>query len=501
MPRIRTPAGGPGAMPQALASDRLGVPSVLAFILASIAPMTVAAGVIPTAYAVTGLTGIPVAFLAVAVILALFCAGYVAMSRRIRHAGAFYGFVAAGLGKIPAVAAALMALLAYESFQVATYGALGPSIQAEAAAHLHLQWPWWAWAVIIWALVAGLGLARVEIAGRVLAVLTAAEIIIVVAEAIAGLTSPVGGHLDVGALSPATLTSAGFGTVGVLAVIAGLAFVGFEQSPVLGEEARNPRRTIPAATYTALAAIAVLYAAAAWAMEVHAGRAHVAAAAAAQGPGLLYGLSSSGALAQSAQLLFITSLFAAALAYHNVTWRYMFALSREGVLPAALSRTSRTSIPRAASLTQSASALAVIALFAAARWPAMTGLFFGGGAEGGLGVMILLAITSAAVIRYFHFHLYHDESVWARTAAPALSALLLAGAVVLAILHYGTLLGTAPGNPAAWLLPSAYALAAVGGLCWGEFLRARRPAVYRQIGLGPQAGTAPSAFTTLGAQS
>jgi amino acid transporter len=283
-------------------------------------------------------------------------------------------------------------------------------------------------------------------------------------------------------------------------VIAGLAFVGFEQSPVLGEEARNPRRTIAVATFTALAAIAVLYAATAWSMVVHTGRAHVAAAAAAQGPGLLYGLSSSGALAQCAQLLFITSLFAAALAYHNVTWRYMFALSREGVLPAALSRTSRTSIPRAASLTQSLSALAVIVLFAAARWPAMNGLFFGGGAEGGLGVMILLAITSAAVIRYFDFH-PGDESTWARMTAPALSALLLAGAVVLAIMHYGTLLGTAPGNPAAWLLPSAYGLAAAGGLCWGAFLRARRPAVYRKIGLGPEAGTAPSAYTTLGAQS
>jgi amino acid transporter len=77
-------------MPRALAKDRLGKVSVLFFIVAAIAPMTVAAGVIPTAYANTGLTGIPVAFLAVAVILALFCAGYVAMSRRIRNAGAFY---------------------------------------------------------------------------------------------------------------------------------------------------------------------------------------------------------------------------------------------------------------------------------------------------------------------------------------------------------------------------------------------------------------------------
>jgi amino acid transporter len=132
-------AARPGAMSRSLASDRLGVPSVLAFILASIAPMTVCAGVIPTAYAVTGLTGIPVAFVAVAVVLALFCAGYVAMARQIRNAGAFYGFVAAGLGKVPGVAAALVALCAYEAFQVAAYGALGPSIQSEAAAHLHVN--------------------------------------------------------------------------------------------------------------------------------------------------------------------------------------------------------------------------------------------------------------------------------------------------------------------------------------------------------------------------
>jgi amino acid transporter len=422
-----------------------------------------------------------------------------AMSRRIRNAGAFYAFVSAGLGKVTGVAAALMALVAYECFQVAAYGALGPAAQAEAAAHLHLNWPWWAWALIIWAVVTALGLARVENIGRVLAVLTAAEFIIVLAETVSGLTSPAGGHLDLGALSPSTLTASGGGAIGVLAVIAGLAFVGFEQSPVLGEEARNPRRTTPAATYTALAAVGVLYATAAWAMEAHAGRAHVAAAAAKQGPGLLYSLSSSSALGQAAQLLFITSLFAAALAYHNVTWRYMFALSREGVLPAALSRTGRSSIPRAASVTQSVSGLAVIVVFAAAGWPAMNGLFFGGGALGGLGVMILLAVTSTAVIRYFRRQ-PGRESAWARMIAPALSALLLTAAIVLAVMHFGTLLGTGPGNPAGWMLPSAFGVAAVAGLCWGAFLRARRPGVYATIGLGAHAAasqTPPAGRRTL----
>ena len=160
------------------------------------------------------MTGIPVAFLVVAVVLALFCSGYVAKSRRIRNAGAFYAFVSAGLGKVSGVAAALMALVAYESFQVAAYGRSARPPQAEAAAHLHLNWPWWAWALNIWAVVAGLGLARVEVAGRVLAVLTAAEIIIVLAETISGLTSLAGGHLDPGALSPATLTASGAGAIG-----------------------------------------------------------------------------------------------------------------------------------------------------------------------------------------------------------------------------------------------------------------------------------------------
>jgi GNAT superfamily N-acetyltransferase len=55
-----------GRLSRALAADRLGVPAVLSFVLAGVAPLTVAAGVIPTAYATTGLTGIPAAFVVVA---------------------------------------------------------------------------------------------------------------------------------------------------------------------------------------------------------------------------------------------------------------------------------------------------------------------------------------------------------------------------------------------------------------------------------------------------
>ena len=168
-----------------------------------------------------------------------------------------------------------------------------------------------------------------DITGRVLGVLLCAEIVVIVAETVLGLAHPAGGHLSFATLSPAALTSAGFGTFGVLAVVAVLGFVGFEQAPVLAEEARHPRRTIPVATYVALGMIAVVYAGASWAMAAHTGDAHVVAAAGKQGPGLLFGLGGSSALAQAAQWLFLTSLFAAALAFHNCVWRYIYALGRE----------------------------------------------------------------------------------------------------------------------------------------------------------------------------
>jgi amino acid transporter len=492
MSTTQTPGTVPGSVSRALARDRLGVPAVLFFVLAGVAPLTVAAGVIPTAYATTGLTGIPAAFLVVALILAFFATGYVAMTRHISNAGAFYAFIARGLGRPVGVAAAMVALVAYSFLQVGLYGAFGPNAASEASAHLNLHAPWWVWALIAWAVITVLGLLRVDITGKVLGVLLSAEIIVILAETIAGLARAEGGHLSFAALSPAALISAGDGTIGVLAVVAVLGFVGFEQAPVLAEEARHPRRTIPVATYLALGAIAVVYAGVAWAMSVHAGQSHVVAAAAAQGPGLLFSLAGSGALSQAAQLLFLTSLFAAALAFHNCVWRYIFALGREGVLPAALGRTGPNSIPKAASLVQSFTGLAIIVVYAAGGWQPMTDLFFWLGTTGGFGILVLLAMTAVAVIAFFARD-SRGETAWSRLIAPALAAVLLGGIVVLAALHYATLLGVRPGSVAAWALPASYAAAAAIGLGWALILWARRPQVYATVGLGAYAATGQTA--------
>jgi amino acid transporter len=396
-------------------------------------------------------------------------------------------FISQGLGRVTGVAAALVALLSYTCLQVGLYGALGPAAAAEAAAHLGVHASWWAWALAAWALITVLGQLRVDITGRVLGVLLVAEVAVIAAETIAGLARPAGGHLSFATLSPASLTSAGWGSFGVLAVIAVLGFVGFEQPPVLAEEVRNARRTVPAATYVALGVIAVVYAGASWAMAARSGTGRVVAAAAAQGPGLLFGLG-GGALGQAAQLLFVTSLFAAALAFHNVVWRYIYALGRENVLPAALGRTGANNIPRAASLAQSATGLVVIVLYADSGADPMTWLFFVLGTTGGFGILVLLALTSVAVIAFFARD-PRGENAWRRLIAPALAAVTLTVIVVLAVQHYAALLGVPAGDPAARALPASYAVIAVLGLGWGLILKFRRPRVYAAIGLGAHAVT------------
>jgi len=216
--RVDGAGAGPSPVEQSLARSRLGVPAVVFFVMSAAAPLTVIAGVVTTAYAVTGVTGIPVAFAVVAVVLALFSVGYVAMARRISNAGAFYTYVTRGLGRPPGVAAAMVAVLAYNAPQVGLYGGLGVAAAGFFQAEAGWDAPWWVYALAAWALVAVLGLLRVDLNGAVLAVLLVAEITVVLVFDAADLAHPAGGSVSLDTLSPGNLVAPGWGALLVLAI-------------------------------------------------------------------------------------------------------------------------------------------------------------------------------------------------------------------------------------------------------------------------------------------
>jgi hypothetical protein len=103
-------------------------------------------------------------------------------------------------------------------------------------------------------------------------------------------------------------------------------------------------------------------------------------------------------------------------------------------------------------------------------------------------------VTAFAVIVFFGRD-PRGESSWVRMTAPGLATVLLGGVVVLAVLHYHTLLGVPPGTVAAWALPATYAAVAVIGVVWGLVLKTRRPHIYATIGLGPSAVLGPHTHT------
>lgn len=480
---------GTDRISRTLAHNRLGVPTVVFFVLSAATPLTVVAGVVTTGFAVTGVIGLPVAFVAIAALLALFSVGYVTMSRHITNAGAFYTYVTHGLGRRAGVGAAYMALLAYNLLQVGLYGIIGVAAAPTFERWFDISVEWWVFALTAWAIVGTLGLLRVDVNGRVLAVLLLSEIAIILIFSIADLANPAGGDITFDTLAVGNLFESGVGAILALAV---LGFVGFEASVVYSEESRNPRRTVRMATYTSIAIIGAVYLLSSWAMSVATGPDEIVAFTQEFQAGTIFVLADQflgSTWVDIGEALFVTSVLAAMISFHNTCARYGFALGRERVLPGGLGRTSaRSGAPTVASIIQSAVGLAVILIYAFLDLDPLVELFFYAGTTGGFGVLALVTITSFGVIGFFSRQ-QSGENVWRTTIAPLLASIALVIVVILALANYDTLLGVAADDSKRWIFPGLYLVVGGLGLWWARHLRNSRPEVYELIGQGANAAT------------
>jgi amino acid transporter len=467
---------------QALAGDRLGLPAVLFFVMSAAAPLTVVAGVLTTAYAVTGNVGLPSAFIVVGVVLTLFSVGYVTMSRHLPHAGAFYAYVSHGVGRTFGVGAAWVALFAYNLLQVGLYGAVGVASAPLVQDWIGITLPWWVFALIAWAMVAVLGVFRVDINGQVLAVLLVIEVALILVYDVSYLAHPAHG-LDFALFSPTELFKPG---VGAILAIAVLGFVGFESAVVFTEESRNPRRTVPLATYVSVVVIAAVYGLSSWAMAVSVGADKIAEAAQKQGPEVLFTLADAQMgtpVAMLGRLLFVTSLIAAMISFHNTIARYGFALGRERVMPELFGGTSSSGAPRAGSMAQSVIALIVILVYAVTGLDPLVQLFYTAGTSGALGILLLLGGACIAVLLFFARN-RRGESLWHTVVAPVLAMLGIGGILVLVLANFATLLGVPESSPLRWGIPASFVVVGLAGIGYGLMLKIRRPQVYASIGLG-----------------
>lgn len=457
----------------------LGPIAIVFMVVAAAAPLTVVGGGTPVGIMLGNGAGFPLNYVVVAVIFLLFSVGMSAMSRHIARPGAFFTYIGTGLSRSVGVGAAFVALASYTVIQVGVYGFMGEQLRIATTALGLPSLPWWVWSLAMIGITAWLGYHHIDLSSKVLGVLLLAEVgIVVLLNAAVFLT---GGAEGI-SLAPFSLTEALSGNPGVGLTFAVAGFVGFEATAIFRDEARDPARTIPRATYIAVISIGIFYAISAWALVLAWGPSQIVAAATADPAGLIVTtaaqyLGAPGAIA--VQVLLLTSLFACVLSFHNVLARYMHAMGTTQVLPTSLSRVHDTfGSPSAASLLQSVTAVSLTVVCALFGLDPVLQVFSWGGGIAVLGVLVLMTLTCLSVIVYFA-RTGADTRLWHTRIAPALGLVGVVFLLVEVALNFPTLIGG--DAPLAIGLASIVLIALVVGVVVAKNLKRRRPQVYASV--------------------
>lgn len=488
------PAAGEGT--HQLRRGSLGVFGVAFFVVSAAAPLTAMAGGAPTAIAFSNGAGVPAAYVLVVLMLLVFSVGYTAMARHHTSTGAFYSYIARGLRQRAGGAAALLALLGYNAMQIGLYGLFGVAMSGWLKDPLGdgsggADVPWWVCSLVALAVISVLGYRQVDLSLKVLAVLVVAEFLVVLVLDVAILAR--GGSMASGAPISASpfgweaLTGLGGGALALAVLFNSAAFVGFEATTIYSEEARDPRRTVPRATYVAVLTIGVFYVFTTWLMVNAGGLDGVQQFIADLGPDPTVMLFAIGgqyvgtSFVAVMSLLFATSVFAALLAFHNAVARYLYALGREGLLPDTLGRTHAVHLsPHAGSVSQSVLAAVVVVIFVVTDRDPVTQLFVWLTNLGTLAILVLMAMASFAVLAFFRRHPDLDANVWRTLVAPLVAGVALVAAVVFAYLSFDDLIG--PQGWLTWGLPLFVPVAAVAGVVAAGVLQRRDPQRYAEMG-------------------
>lgn len=462
-----------------LKKDAVGTLHIVAFVVAAAAPLTAVIGASPAAFAYGNGAGVPGAFLIAGLLYSIFGAAFTAMSRYGGSAGGFYGYIARGMGRRASVCGAFIAVAAYSAIQIAIYSLLG-LFTAQRLAAYGVIIPWWGVALAAALLVHLCGRRGLEFSGMVLGILMALEVLVLVALD-AGIIADRGaaGGFSATGLTPGVLFGPGLGATLVFVVAS---YVGFEATTIFSEEAVDPERTVPRATFYAVTIITLLYAFSTWSISQAYGDDHIAAAAAADPSNLYFGVAQR-LFGETPRLimetLLLTSLFASLLAFHNTIARYIFALSRDRLLLPALGQVDRRGSPGLAAKVQSLTAMALIGFFALLEADPYAVVFSWLSAFATIGILAVQLMVAISVWRFFRGDAC-GVGLFRRAVAPALSGLGIATCLVLVCFNLKLLSGSS--SNAILFFPLIIAGIGVVGVAAAVRMRRRRPTDYARLG-------------------
>lgn len=493
---LPNPKPRPSTHPASLAGN-LGPLAIIFMVIAAASPLTVIGGAAPLGIALGNGIGYPLTFILIAAILLIFSAGFTAMTRVVEQPGAFYAYITYGLGRHAGAGGAWLAILCYTTIQVAVYCYVGFLVSTVVGDTL----PWWACSLLLIGFVGVLGYRRIDLSSKVLGVLLVAEILVMAAIVAAVVLT--GGAQGL-SLQPFTPSAGLSGAPGIGIMFSAAAYVGFEATAVYRDEARDPDRTIPRATYGALIGITVFYAAGSWAMIMACGPDSVVALAEQDPSVLLQNIAgqyfgTAGHIAVSA--LMITSMVASVLAFHNVLARYALSMAHARLVPSALGVAHPIHMsPHRGSLTQTVVSAVLVAGIALCGLDPVVEAFTWFSGIGTLAIVLLMCGTSMAALVYFRRHRggYTRVGAWNAYYAPAAAAMGLAVLAAVLVWNFPVLVSDLDlnGQPAFGALSTTLVLLVVGTVCGGavhaEIQRQRDPVAFAALARRLTTDNAPS---------
>lgn len=442
------PAPTPTAPPQRRLTGRLGVGSIVFMVIAAAAPLTVIGGNVPLAIGLGNGVGAPIGFTIAAVVLLLFSVGFVTMTPHVKEAGAFFSYVTAGLGSRLGLGTAFVALVAYTAIQVGVYGYMGWAANDLVTFFGGPELPWWLYSFVTVAIVAVLGFRHIGLSARVLGVALVLEISVVLLLDIVIFGTGGADGIVTATFAPENIFT---GSIGVAVLFALTGFIGFEATAVFRDEAKDPERTIPRATYLAVIIIGVFYALSCWALITGIGVDDAVAVAQATlaGEGNLMLDTAQQYLGTVVrdimQVLLITSLFACVLSFHNVIARYQFTLANKGVLPARLGMSNpHHSAPSTSSVVQTITAAVVLLVLALVGLDPLVGVFGSMAGVATVGMVTLMLLTSVAVLVFFARRRDLVRNVFTARIAPVLAVIGLLASLWLVLSNFTLVTGGSP---------------------------------------------------------
>lgn len=370
-------------------------------------------------------------------------------------------------------------LFSYTAIALGFYAFAGIITKEYVEGFFALGLPWWGYSLLFWASVGFFAYFHIELSARILSYLLVLEVLAVLVYNIYVLSGIGLSGLDFSVFSVGDYLGNNLG-LGILFTV--ILFIGFEATAIYREEIFRPECVIPKATYLVVVFIGLFYALTSW-MMIQAMGVETAQQMSADNPAGVF-LDSSRVFVGDTYnaivaVLLLTSAFAAHLAIQNVIVRYVYSLSRDGVLPPFFGVAhDRHNSPHRASVGTSLVILAsLLVLVLIGLTPEQIYAWFGG--MGTYGILFAMMLTSGACVIYFARNPEPNAFV-AERLIPVVATVLLAVSNWIAITNFDALTGEG-GSLSLVMIASVFLFFACG-IALGFWHKSRNPAVYARIG-------------------